>query len=426
MGKYLDSSGVTYLWGKIKGLFTDSSLNTGAKTITGAINEINTKVSNMTGAFVWKGKFDTLPAVASYEAGNVIGVGNKEYVLTVTGDTKAWVEFGDEGSYLLKSTAESTYLKKNDASTTYAPKSHTHTKSQITDFPTIPTVNDAKVTIKMNGSEKGNFTLNQSSTKEIDLGTVITQHQDISGKLDKAKLTPILKEIDLTGTDAQRKAKLDQFEADWNTLVGTAYSGARFIGKVQADANTDREISVLFEYDYYSGANYYGIGAASNGKSYKVELHRNNGSFIITPLFQHLEAVTIKTSNSDADKAANVAAIKAYVDNLKSLGVDVTKGVDIPLVTKNIEDAGVLYYKSSETTTYGIFNSGYYMMVCSIAPDGYWEQTYELQGATSSALTTTSKQIVGAINEVNAAIDAKLDKAAFLTDTEVNDIWDNN
>ena len=91
---------------------TDNTLATTDKTISGAINEINTKVGNLTGALTWKGKFDTLPAVTDYEAGNVVGVGNKEYVLTVTGSTKAWEELGDEGSYLLKSVAEETYLKK--------------------------------------------------------------------------------------------------------------------------------------------------------------------------------------------------------------------------------------------------------------------------------------------------------------------------
>lgn len=44
MGKYLDSSGVTYLWGKIKGLFTDSELQTESKTYQGAINEIHSEL----------------------------------------------------------------------------------------------------------------------------------------------------------------------------------------------------------------------------------------------------------------------------------------------------------------------------------------------------------------------------------------------
>ena len=92
---------------------TDNTLATTDKTVIGAINEINTKVGNLTGALTWKGKFDTLPAVTDYEAGNVVSVGNKEYVLTVTGSTKAWEELGDEDSYLLKSVAEETYLKKD-------------------------------------------------------------------------------------------------------------------------------------------------------------------------------------------------------------------------------------------------------------------------------------------------------------------------
>ena len=99
---------------------TDSTLATTDKTVSGAINEINTNVGNLTGALTWKGKFDTLPAVTDYEAGNVVGVGNKEYVLTVTGSTKAWEELGDEGSYLLKSVAEETYLKKADGAVTTA------------------------------------------------------------------------------------------------------------------------------------------------------------------------------------------------------------------------------------------------------------------------------------------------------------------
>lgn len=148
---------------------TDNTLATTDKTVIGAINEINTKVGNLTGALTWKGKLDTLPAVTDYEAGNVISVGNKEYVLTVTGSTKAWEELGDEGSYLLKSAAEETYAKKTDIPT----------------IPAIPTVNNPKVSIKMNGTEKGSFTLNQASAGEVDLGTVITAHQDISGKQDK-------------------------------------------------------------------------------------------------------------------------------------------------------------------------------------------------------------------------------------------------
>lgn len=101
MGKYLDKTGLQYFYNKLKEKFADKTT-------------IEAKLDSLTGAFLWKGKFDTLPPVDDYEAGNVVGVGKKEYVLTVTEGTKAWEEFGDEGSYLLKTTAEETYLKKAD------------------------------------------------------------------------------------------------------------------------------------------------------------------------------------------------------------------------------------------------------------------------------------------------------------------------
>ena len=52
---------------------------------------------------------------------------------------------------------------------TFALKSHTHTKSQIKDFPTIPTVNNPTITINQGGTKKGSFTLNQSGATTIDL-----------------------------------------------------------------------------------------------------------------------------------------------------------------------------------------------------------------------------------------------------------------
>lgn len=52
---------------------------------------------------------------------------------------------------------------------TFALKSHSHTKSQITDFPTIPTVNNPTITINQGGTKKGSFSLNQSGATTIDL-----------------------------------------------------------------------------------------------------------------------------------------------------------------------------------------------------------------------------------------------------------------
>ena len=283
---------------------TDNTLATTDKTVIGAINEINTKVGNLTGALTWKGKLDTLPAVTDYEAGNVISVGNKEYVLTVIGSTKAWEELGDEGSYLLKSAAEKTYAKKTDIPT----------------IPAIPTVNNPKVSIKMNGTEKGSFTLNQASAGEVDLGTVITAHQDISGKVDK-------------------------------TLNAKAFEG-----------------------------------------------------------------IIILTSNTAEALNANKAAVQAYVNNLTELGVDTTKGFNVPvriddifygcLTSRVINIPGGEGYFLSGTIFY-VGDINYIKDIC-IAPTGWYVELVNIKN--DNVLNTTSKDLIGAINEVNTLAKNKQDK----------------
>ena len=49
----------------------------------------------------------------------------------------------------------------------------------ILNKPTIPTVNDTTVTLTMNGSIVGTFTLNKNTNTTIDLGTVLTAHQSL-------------------------------------------------------------------------------------------------------------------------------------------------------------------------------------------------------------------------------------------------------
>lgn len=50
-----------------------------------------------------------------------------------------------------------------------APSSHTHTKSQISDFPTIPTVNNATLTIQKNGTNVTTFTANSASNATANI-----------------------------------------------------------------------------------------------------------------------------------------------------------------------------------------------------------------------------------------------------------------
>lgn len=226
-----------------------------------------------------------------------------------------------------------------------------------------------------------------------------------SGYLTKSILSPVLQEIDLTGTDAERKAKLDQFETDWKALTGASdLTGARFVGQITTPKGA--YASVLFTYNIgiskFTGVT--NLDDSDYRNHYSVYLD-TDGVLTITPLFSHLEAITIRTGNTPEDKAANVAAIKAYVDNLIALGVDVTKGYMIPCKFPN-SVAGVLSAVSNSLivaiTTNGRGELNCYEVYIGGDNPGAVYTIGGFQLKISSALTTTDKSIVPAINEVNA------------------------
>ena len=313
----------------------------------------------------------------------------------------------------------------------------------------------------------------------------------------------ILKEIDLTGTDAERKAKLDQFEADWKALTGSdSLDGARFVGRLPATSTGQN--NVLLTYNWADGE-YKGLCSDDSYVNSSVSVSTTNGSLFIAPLFQHLEAITIyvdntpehmqqnldniaayeanlqalgvdtsygfsfngnangytmqfvnsrhnkpkqffaiqrynsngyfttidsdgryyeesfsasytlkslnaksleaitiRTGNTDAIKLANKTAIEGYVNNLKALGVDVTKGYYIPFR----EESGIrgfLIYNPVSLVYTILGASGDQLLCIGYMDGGHVLYTTPVQLQKNTNLTTTSKQIVGAINEVNAA-----------------------
>lgn len=225
-----------------------------------------------------------------------------------------------------------------------------------------------------------------------------------SGYLNKSILSPVLQEIDLNGTDADRKAKLDKFETDWKALTGASILyGAMFIGYYE----TPFEGVGIFSYNAPSGT-YSSILTDSNLRSYQVSVECN-GTLTVTPLFSHLEAITISIDNTPESKAANVAAIKAYVDNLIDLGIDTTKGYIIPITASgrngflstrsgNYPYAGYVAADSSVSDFYNILILG----------NGEYYDS-KIQSENSSELNTISKKLVPAINEVNTLANNKQD-----------------
>lgn len=87
----------------------DTKVNKNASDIT----ELKEKV---TGGMHYKGKFESLPAVDAYVAGDFVIVGTKEYILSEGEDgAKSWDELGDEGSHLTKAQADGYYDPKGKA-----------------------------------------------------------------------------------------------------------------------------------------------------------------------------------------------------------------------------------------------------------------------------------------------------------------------
>ena len=287
-------------------------------------------------------------------------------------------------------------------------------------------VKDVQISITKKSPHKVTFSYNESSNLDAIL--------QISGYLNKSNLSPVLQEIDLTGTDADRKAKLDQFANNWKTLTGADYlTGARFVGKFGITEDVERNVTGIMTYsagDTATEANdncFYGI---CNGYSFSkqksqiaVKVSCTDGSLTITPLFSHLEAIAIRTGNTPEDKAANVAAIKAYVNNLTALGVDVTKGYVIPCKLPG-SVGGVLCTISNNlmvaiTTNERRELNCYEVYIGGNNPGAvYWTGGFQLK--ISSNLTTTSKQIVGAINEVNALAKGYSTPIELTTETAQN------
>lgn len=116
---------------------------------------------------------------------------------------------------------------------------------------------------------------------------------DSSDYLNKSILSPVLQEIDLSGTDEERKAKLTQFEADWKELTGARdLKGARFVGNTLVDGN---EITGVLTYNVPNGA-YSGICRSERGENFIIEVSID--ALIITPLFFHLEPVPLTDTTS--------------------------------------------------------------------------------------------------------------------------------
>lgn len=237
-----------------------------------------------------------------------------------------------------------------------------------------------------------------------------------AGYLSQRILSPVIQEIDLTGTDAERKAKLDKFETDWKALTGASdMIGARFVGNVSVTTGGGDSTLVILNKD--ADGDYSGLSMTDTIDSAikKIVVNSSTGSITITPLFSHLEPVEIFTDNSAESKKKNIDNINTYKANLEKLEVDTSISFQVPIYRKSnsgVEESGFLIY-SNLPHVYKPY-SGLFLTVeeasfsiFGISSTGkFIEQTNYLANINYYNLTTTSKRVIPAINEVNALANA--------------------
>lgn len=194
------------------------------------------------------------------------------------------------------------------------------------------------------------------------LGDSIDEILTMAGYLTASTLSPVLQEIDLTGTDAERKAKLAQFEKDWKNLTGASdMTGARFVGLyIGKDTNSRKALFIpvfgqdeITAFEGISTNSDRGYSEGSVNMNEKVFVDTIDGSIEVTPLFSHLEAIIINTANTLASKNNNIKHIHNYTTNLENLGVNIDS-IQIPVSVDDGSYKGSLYYSNYDGRNVGI------------------------------------------------------------------------
>ncbi len=158
-------------WGFTKnaGTLTGVKVNGSNATVTSGVADIGTVITSHA-----KHKLTATNETASSTSGTIT------FVESLTGTTTA-----TDGDLTVTATRKTVTIPAAQVQSDW---NATTGMGVILNKPTIPTVNDSTITVQMNGSTVDTFTTNQGSNKTINLGTVITSHQDISGKANVSDL----------------------------------------------------------------------------------------------------------------------------------------------------------------------------------------------------------------------------------------------
>ena len=190
-----------------------------ATTLSGyGIDDAYTKTevdAKVTSVYKYKGSKANKAALPS--SGNVVG---DVWNLEDTGMNVAWT--GTSWDDLGVNIDLTPYLTKTEASTTYASKTHTHTKSQITDFPTTMK-NPTAVKIQLNsGTTEGTnqFTYDGSAAKNINITPTLIGAAASSHTHAASQVTQDSTHRFVTDTEKAKLGKLENIKYGADTTSG--------------------------------------------------------------------------------------------------------------------------------------------------------------------------------------------------------------
>lgn len=321
------------------------------------------------------------------------------------GTTKSDVGLGNVGNFKAVSTVASQGLSDTEKSNARAninagTSNFSGNYNDLTNKPTIPTVNNATLTIQKNGSNVQTFTANQASNATanitvptkvseltndsgyttntgtitgitmngsskgtngvVDLGTVITSHQDISGKLDKVTYE-YNKEISFSSTGFLKIGSFPMYDSaiviDIDATTSQTYHGTVVIASQNVSTSSIGSAHTVSVYDDPSGiiANSLRVTWASGSRNYNVFFVPQSYSKNLI----HIRACTLPAAPTD---------------------ICISQTGTVPTTTSGLEPTNVLNTKADKSAT-----------VSNIAWDSTNKKlTKTINGTTSDVVTGTN------------------------------------
>lgn len=402
MAKYLDEAGLSTLWKKIKGTFVAQIIKKSDSSNATQITHNGDTVSLSRGTISGTGNTSTYTASTSIDIGvddiiTFTSTSRPQYRVDKNSDLIAMAFLRDIPKVDIALSSDSTNPVQNKVITSAlngkSNTGHTHSYTDLTDKPTI---GNAQITIRQNGTEKGSFTLNQTSAKIIDLidttYDIATQSapglmsKDDKNKLDRietgANKTIVDTALDASSTNpVQNKVIFTALNNKLNTSDFNAMKGVTN-GLATLDSTGKVPSSQLPSYvddvieGYYYNSKFYKEESHTNeitGESGKIytDLDKNKTYRWSGTIYTEISAsLALGTTSSTAYPgnlgAANAANITTLQSDLASVAQNASAKIDKSILTTK---GDIIYASAANTPTrLGIGANGKVLKVVSGVP----------------------------------------------------------